>query len=113
MSLYFPAVWLDELRERADIIQVISAYVSLKKRGSKYVGLCPFHNEKTASFTVDADKQLYYCFGCKAGGSVIQFVMDIERMDFQEATKYLAEQFNIPLPKAQTPHPDELKRKSK
>ena len=76
----YPSAWLDELRMRADIVQIVSSYVPLKKSGRRYTGLCPFHNEKTPSFSVDAQKQLYYCFGCKAGGSVIQFVMDIEHM---------------------------------
>lgn len=98
MAARFPSAWLDELRRRCDIVQVVSAYVPLKRRGNKYWGLCPFHGEKTASFSVDAEQQLYYCFGCKAGGSVIQFIMDIERMDFQEAVKYLADQQRMPLP---------------
>ena len=98
MASRFPAAWLDELRQRSDIVQVISGYMQLKRNGRKYWGLCPFHGEKTASFSVDAEQQLYYCFGCKAGGSVIQFVMDIERMDFQEAVRFLADQQRMPLP---------------
>lgn len=94
----FPAHWLDELRAKADIVQVVSAYVPLKKNGHRYWGLCPFHGEKTASFSVDAERQLYYCFGCKASGSVISFVMDIERLEFPEAVKYLADQLHMPLP---------------
>ncbi len=94
----FPAAWLDELRSRADIVQVIGQYVSLKKNGRKHWGLCPFHGEKTASFSVDQERQMYYCFGCKAGGSVIQFVMDIERLEFQDAVKHLADQLHMPLP---------------
>ncbi|NCB06379.1 MAG: DNA primase, partial [Clostridia bacterium] len=88
MAGRFPPAWLDELRARADIVQIVSSYVPLKKNGHRYVGLCPFHNEKTPSFNVDEQKQVYYCFGCKAGGSVIQFVMDIERMDFAEAVSH-------------------------
>ncbi len=94
----YPTAWLDELRMRADIVQIISSYVPLKKSGHRYTGLCPFHNEKTPSFSVDAQKQLYYCFGCKAGGSVIQFIMDIEHMNFQEAVALLADQLRMPLP---------------
>lgn len=94
----YPSAWLDELRMRADIVQIVSSYVPLKKSGQRYTGLCPFHNEKTPSFSVDAQKQLYYCFGCKAGGSVIQFVMEIEHMSFQEAVEFLAEQLHMPLP---------------
>ena len=98
MASRFPAAWLEELRQRSDIVQVVSGYVQLKRNGRKYWGLCPFHGEKTASFSVDAEQQLYYCFGCKAGGSVIQFIMDAERMDFQEAVRFLADQQRMPLP---------------
>ncbi len=111
MAERFPPAWLDELRARADIVQVVSSYVTLKKNGHRYVGLCPFHNEKTPSFNVDAQKQVYYCFGCKAGGSVIQFVMDVERLDFGEAVKHLAEQFRMPLPEMQN-DPEYEKRRS-
>jgi len=107
----YPSAWLDELRMRADIVQIVSSYVPLKKSGHRYTGLCPFHNEKTPSFSVDAQKQLYYCFGCKAGGSVIQFVMDIEHMDFQEAVKFLADQLHMPLPEMQN-DPGYEKRRS-
>ena len=98
MASRFPAAWLDELRARADIVQVISGYVQLKKNGHRYWGLCPFHGEKTASFSVDPEQQLYYCFGCKAGGSVIQFIMEIERLSFPEAVRFLADQLHMPLP---------------
>ena len=98
MAGRFPSAWLDELRARADIVQVISGYVPLKKNGHRYWGLCPFHGEKTASFSVDSERQLYYCFGCKASGSVIQFVMDIERLEFPVAVKHLADQLHMPLP---------------
>ncbi|MEA4927924.1 MAG: DNA primase [Candidatus Limiplasma sp.] len=101
MAGRFPPAWLEELRTRADIVQIVSAYVPLKKNGHRYVGLCPFHNEKTPSFNVDAQKQVYYCFGCKAGGSVIQFVMDIEHLDFQEAVAALADRLHMPLPQLQ------------
>lgn len=95
MAGRFPPAWLDELRARADIVQVVSSYLPLKKNGHRYWGLCPFHNEKTASFSVDSQRQLYYCFGCKAGGTVIQFVMDMERMDFAEAVRHLADQVHM------------------
>ncbi len=98
MAGRFSPVWLDELRARADIVSIVSEYVVLKQNGRRYWGLCPFHNEKTASFSVDADRQLYHCFGCKAGGSVIQFVMDIERLEFPEAVRHLAERAHMPLP---------------
>ena len=98
MASRFPSAWLDELRSRADIVQVVSGYVTLKRNGHKYWGLCPFHGEKTASFSVDPERQLYYCFGCKAGGTVISFIMEIERLTFSEAVKFLADQLHMPLP---------------
>lgn len=107
----FPPSWLDELRARADIVQVIGQYVQLKKNGRKHWGLCPFHGEKTASFSVDQEQQLYYCFGCKAGGSVIQFVMDYERLEFQDAVKHLADQLHMPLPQMEE-DPDYQRRRS-
>lgn len=97
----YPPQWLDELRARADIVKVIGSYVTLKKNGHRYVGLCPFHNETAPSFSVDEQKQVYHCFGCKAGGSVIQFVMDIERLSFPEAVAFLADQLHMPLPEMQ------------
>jgi len=111
MAPRFPSQWLDELRQRADIVQIISGYVTLKRNGHKYWGLCPFHGEKTASFSVDPERQLYYCFGCKAGGSVIQFIMDIERLDFQDAVKHLADQLHMPLPQMEN-DPDYERRRN-
>ncbi len=107
----FPASWLDELRSRADIVQVVGQYVQLKRNGHRHWGLCPFHGEKTASFSVDSERQMYYCFGCKAGGSVIQFVMDIERLEFPEAVKHLADQLHMPLP-AMEEDPDYQRRRT-
>jgi len=98
MASRFPAAWLDDLRSRSDIVQVISGYVGLKKSGRKYWGLCPFHGEKTASFSVDAEQQLFYCFGCKAGGNVITFIMEIERCSYHEAVELLADRAHIPMP---------------
>lgn len=110
MASRFPSAWLDELRARADIVQVVSGYVTLKRNGHRYWGLCPFHGEKTASFSVDQERQLYYCFGCKAGGSVIQFIMDIERMDFVDAVRFLADQLHMPLPQMED-DPDYQRRR--
>ncbi len=107
----FPSAWLDELRSRADLVQVVSGYVTLKKNGHRYWGLCPFHGEKTASFSVDSERQLYYCFGCKASGSVIQFVMDMERLEFPDAVKFLADQLHMPLPQMED-DPDYQRRRS-
>ena len=98
MAGRYPQEWLEELRQRADIVSVIGSYVQLKKNGHRYVGLCPFHNEKSPSFYVDGQKQVYHCFGCKAGGSVIQFVMDIERLTFPEAVEFLANQLQGSVP---------------
>ncbi len=98
MASRYPAGWLDDLRSRSDIVQVVSGYVGLKKSGRNYWGLCPFHGEKTASFSVDEEHQLFYCFGCKAGGDVIRFIMEIERCSFQEAVELLAERAHIPMP---------------
>lgn len=90
---------VEEVRSRSDIVDVISQYVKLHRRGSNYVGLCPFHNEKTGSFTVSASKQMYYCFGCGAGGNVITFLMNYENATFPEALQELADRAGIELPK--------------
>ena len=87
-----------EVIEANDIVSVISSYVQLKKSGRSFMGRCPFHNERTPSFSVSPDKQLYHCFGCGAGGNVISFIMDIENMSFPEALEWLAERANITLP---------------
>lgn len=110
MASRYPAGWLDELRSRSDIVQVVSGYVGLKKSGRKYWGLCPFHGEKTASFSVDAEHQLYYCFGCKAGGNVINFIMEIERCSFHDAVEMLAERAHIPMPEMEDDPEYELRR---
>ncbi len=89
---------IEEVRSRNEIVDVIGQYVSLEKRGSNYVGLCPFHNEKTASFTVSAKKQMYYCFGCGAGGNVINFLMNYDNLSFVEALKQLADRAGVTLP---------------
>ena len=94
----FSPQFIDELTTRADLSQVVSRYTRLSSRGDRLWGLCPFHGEKTASFTVSPDKQVYYCFGCGKGGGVIQFIMDIERLEFKEAVEFLAEMYNMELP---------------
>ena len=98
MAGRFPQSWLDELRDRADIVQVVSRYVQLNPKGGRYWGLCPFHGEKTASFSVNPQRQMYYCFGCHAGGSAINFVMEMEHLEFKDAVKVLAEQMHMELP---------------
>ena len=94
----FPDGFLDELCARADIVDVVGRYVSLKRSGSGYLGLCPFHNEKTPSFSVSQDKQVYHCFGCGVGGGVINFLMRAENLDFQDAVHRLADMYNMPVP---------------
>ena len=113
MAGRYPAPWLEELRARADIVKIIGSYVTLKKNGHRYVGLCPFHNESTPSFHVDSQKQVYHCFGCKAGGSVFQFVMDIEHLSFQEAVALMADQLHMPLPELQNDPAYERRRSLK
>lgn len=97
--MFYPEELVEEVRMRNDIVDVISSYVKLQKRGSTYFGLCPFHNEKTPSFSVTPSKQMYYCFGCGAGGNVITFLMEYENFTFPEALAYLAERAGIELPK--------------
>ncbi len=97
--MYYPDEVIEELRNRNDIVGVISQAVHLEKKGSRYFGLCPFHSEKTGSFCVSPDRQMYYCFGCGAGGNVISFVMSYENMSFQEAVESLAERAGMELPK--------------
>lgn len=89
---------IEEVRSANDIVDVISGYVKLQKKGSNYFGLCPFHNEKSASFSVSPGKQMYYCFGCGAGGNVLTFIMEYENLTFPEAMQTLAEKAGIPLP---------------
>ncbi|MBQ5814113.1 MAG: DNA primase, partial [Clostridia bacterium] len=93
-----PQSFLDELIYRCDIVEVISRYVSLKKSGSGYVGLCPFHNEKTPSFSVSGDKQFFHCFGCGEGGNVITFIMKEENLPFMDAVKMLADMYGMTVP---------------
>ncbi len=90
---------IEDVRMRNDIVEVISSYVKLQKKGSSYFGLCPFHNEKSPSFSVSPGKQMYYCFGCGAGGNVITFIMEYENYSFGEALQFLADRVGITLPK--------------
>lgn len=94
----FPREFLDELISRSDIVDVVSSYVDLTKKGGNYFGLCPFHNEKTGSFSVSPDKQIYHCFGCKHGGGVISFIMEIENLSFPDAVRFLAKRANLDVP---------------
>ena len=101
---------IDEVRKRNDIVQVVSQYVKIKKRGSNYFGCCPFHNERTPSFSVSPSKQIYYCFGCGAGGDVFSFVMQYENKTFQEAVQDLASRAGVALPEGEVS--EEEKRRS-
>lgn len=96
--MYYSEELVEEVRLRNDIVDVISGYVKLQKKGSSYFGLCPFHNEKSPSFSVSREKQMYYCFGCGAGGNVFTFIMEYENYSFVEALKFLAERAGIDLP---------------
>ncbi|MEA4869626.1 MAG: DNA primase [Christensenella sp.] len=94
----YPDHWMNELISKNDIVSVVSSYTELKPKGRRLWGLCPVHGEKTASFSVSPDKQLYYCFGCHIGGSVIQFIMDVEHMPFHEAVEHLASRAGMAMP---------------
>lgn len=98
MSGRLSDAWLEELRSRISLEEVVSEYVPLKQKGRRFWGCCPFHNEKTPSFSVDSESQLYYCFGCHKGGTAINFVMDMERMEFMDAVRLLAERAHMELP---------------
>lgn len=99
--MYYSDEIVEEVRMKNDIVDVISDYVKLQKKGSSYFGLCPFHNEKSPSFSVSPGKQMYYCFGCGAGGNVFTFIMEYENYTFVEALKYLAQRAGVTLPEAE------------
>ena len=96
--MYYSEDLIEEIRSRNDIVDVISGYVKLQKKGSSYFGLCPFHNEKSPSFSVSGQKQMYYCFGCGAGGNVFTFLMEYENYSFQDAVKVLPQRAGVQLP---------------
>ena len=95
----YPQTFIDDLKRQADIVRVIQDYVQLKKKGANWMACCPFHKEKTPSFSVSPAKEIFYCFGCHKGGSVFSFVMEIERVAFPEAIKIVADKIGMPLPK--------------
>ena len=99
--VYYNEDIVEEVRGRNDIVDVISGYIGLKKKGSSYFGLCPFHNEKSPSFSVSREKQMYYCFGCGAGGNVFTFIMEYENFTFPETLKMLAERVGVDLPEVE------------
>ena len=94
----FPQSFIDELTARCDIVDVVGSYVQLTRKGSNLFGLCPFHSEKTGSFSVSPDKQIYYCFGCKRGGGVINFIMEEENLPFPDAVRFLAKRAGLEVP---------------
>lgn len=107
--MYYPEEVVEEVRMKNDIVDVVSGYVRIQKKGSSYFGLCPFHNEKSPSFSVSPSKQMYYCFGCGAGGNVFTFIMEYENYTFQEAVKFLAGRAGVNLPEAE--YSEEMKKK--
>jgi len=113
MANLFPEDLIEEIRVNNDIVEVISEYVKLVKKGKNYFGICPFHNEKTASFSVEPVKQIFNCFGCGKGGNVIHFIMGIENLDFPEALKLLADRAKIPIPDTSIGVQDEEKTRLK
>lgn len=106
----YPDEIIEEVRAKNDIVDVVGSYVKIQKKGSSYFGLCPFHSEKSPSFSVSGNKQIYYCFGCGQGGNVISFVMNYENFSFQEAVKYLADRAGIKLPEIE--YSEEAKKKA-
>ncbi|MBQ9928116.1 MAG: DNA primase [Lachnospiraceae bacterium] len=107
--MYYPDELVEEVRMKNDIVDVVSGYVKIQKKGSSYFGLCPFHNEKSPSFSVSPSRQMYYCFGCGAGGNVFTFVMEYENYSFPEAIKHLAQKAGVSLPEAE--YTEEMKKK--
>ena len=107
--MYYPDELIEEVRMKNDIVDVISGYVKIQKKGSSYFGLCPFHSEKSPSFSVSPQKQMYYCFGCGAGGNVFTFIMEYENYTFQEAIKFLAQKAGVSLPEAE--YTEEVRKK--
>lgn len=107
----FDRAFLDELTARCDIVDIIGRYVQLKKSGSRYFGLCPFHNEKTGSFCVTPDRQMFHCFGCGVGGSVITFIMQAEGLTFPDAVQFLAAQVGMQVPETQADPREAQRRK--
>ena len=106
--MYYSEDLIEEIRMKNDIVDVVSGYVKLQRKGSSYFGLCPFHNEKSPSFSVSPSKQMYYCFGCGAGGNVFTFIMEYENYSFQEAMKVLADRAGVELPEQEMT--EEMKR---
>src|SRR6187431_1497539 len=90
-----PQETIQQIQNRIDIVEIVGGFVKLKKRGANYLGLCPFHNEKTPSFTVSPTKEIYKCFGCGKSGNTIGFLMELEKYSYVEALRWLAEKYNV------------------
>jgi len=110
---HFPTDFLDEVLARTDIVELIARHVQLKKSGNNFMGLCPFHNEKSPSFSVSADKQLYYCFGCGKGGGAFQFLIEHDGYSFPEAVEYLAEKAGLAVPQSREADSGEQERRKR
>ena len=108
--MYYPDELVEEIREKNDIVSVVGEYVKLTRKGGSYFGLCPFHNEKTGSFSVSPQKQIYYCFGCHKGGNVFSFLMDYENYTFPEAVKVLGERVGVDLPEIEYSESEKQKK---
>ncbi len=109
--MYYPEELVEDVRQRSDIVDIVGSYVRLTRRGANYVGLCPFHNEKTGSFSVNKNLQIFKCFGCGKAGNVLTFVMEYESMSFPEALKLLADRAGVSLPEAE-PSEEEKRRRN-
>ncbi len=107
----YPQTFIDDLKRQADIVRVVGDYVTLKKKGANWMACCPFHQEKTPSFSVNPSKEIFYCFGCAKGGSVFNFVMEMERVSFPEAIRIVAEKTGVPMPVMEEDKRFETKRK--
>src|SRR5215203_179098 len=107
----YPQTFIDDLRRQADIVRVVGDYVTLKKKGTNWMACCPFHQEKTPSFSVNPSKNIFYCFGCAKGGSVFNFVMELEGVSFPESIRIVAEKAGVPLPELVEDKKFEAKRK--
>ena len=113
MAGLIPQDTIDEILSRSDIVEIVGAYVNLRKRGRNWFGLCPFHQEDTASFSVNEEKQIYKCFGCGKGGNVISFLMEIEHLTFGEAARKLAERCGVTIPETELSAPEQARRQQR
>ncbi|MBK5257794.1 MAG: DNA primase, partial [Vicinamibacteria bacterium] len=109
MTTFTPS-FLDDLKNRADIVGVVSEHVALRKMGRSHKGLCPFHKEKSPSFTVRADAPVFHCFGCGVGGDVVEFIKLKEGLSFKDAVESLARRFGVPIPDSREESPEDRQR---